>query len=287
MKKVLLPLWIFCWSGFLGPAQTNESVLKLTGIISLPDFRRALLESPGPPRGEGLVTLGEGERQGKFEVLIIKDREGSVDVVNGGKRATLEFGILAAVSAAETAGSNLRLANANLEQVLDVYARINGRTVLQHPSLKATLLSLNAAAKTRSEAVAILEQLFQRHGMTSIPDGSKFVMIVPSSLTNTVSARSGGIVPTPAESAALPNGVIDFRNADLRQALAIYGRLVGRKLVKAEGLRSSTIRLRTATDLTKSEAAYALETLFRWNGVNVVPVGETEFHAVPILPGAR
>ena len=97
-------------------------------------------------------------------------------------------------------------------------------------------------------------------------------------------ARSSEIISEPTEAVPHPSGTIDFRNADLQQALAVYGLLVGRKLVKQEGLRASTIRLRTATDLTKSEAAYALETLFRWNGVKVVPVGETEFHAVAIPP---
>ena len=39
--------------------------------------------------------------------------------------------------------------------------------------------------------------------------------------------------------------------------------------------RSALIRLRTVNDLTTAEAAYALETLFRWNGVKVVPTGAT------------
>jgi len=286
MIRACLSLWLLCSSGFLALAQCNDSVLKLTGIISLPDFKLALLESPSSPRGEGMINLGEGERRGKIEVLTINDEAGRVEVVDGGKKATLKLDD-AALKAGETARSNLRLSNANLQQVLDAYARISGRTVLQHPALKATALSLDASAKTRSEVAAALKKLFQQHSIVSIPDGAKFVIIIPAQLINTVAAQPSGIVPKTADNTQIHSGTIYFENADLSQVLAIYGRLVGRKLVKAEGLRSATIRLWTVNNLTATEAAYALETLFRWNGVKVVPIGETEFQALPILQDNR
>jgi hypothetical protein len=286
MRRTCLSLWILCLSGYLAAGQSNVSAFKLTGIVSLPDFKRALLESPAPPRGEGLFELGEGARKGRFELLTINQREGWVEVLDGGEKATLKLHDTA-TKVRENDGSNLRLSNANLQQVLDVYATISERTVLQHPALKATTVSLKASAKNRTEAADALEKSFQEHGMVSIPDGTKFMLIIPSQLTNTVTARSSGIVPKTSENATLASGTIRFENADLSQALAVYGHLVGRKLAKADGLRATMIRLRTVNDLTPAEAAYALEILFRWNGVAVVPIGETEFQAVPILPGRR
>lgn len=285
MKATWFPLWILCLSVLHVPAQTSEPVLKLTGIISLPGFKRALLESPGAPRGEGSIALSKGAREGRVEVITINDREGSVEVVAAERRLSLKFEPQAMVRPTETSDSNLRLSQASLDQVLDVYATISGRTVLQHPTLRASRLSLNAAAKTRPEAVVVLEQLFQEHGVASVHDGSKFVMIVPSSLTNTVTARSASIATTTISVAPILDGTINFQNADSRQALTVYGLLVGRKLVNAGGLRAFTIRLRTVTDLTRPEAAYALEMLFLWNGVKIVPVGEAEFDVVAVPPG--
>ena len=280
MERTCLSLWIFCLSGFLATAQSNELALKLTGIISLPDFEVALLESPGPPRGEGLVTLAESERRGRIEMLAIKTQAGLVEVSEGGMKVELELE-KPATEVPETTGSNLRLNNVKLQQVLDVYARISGRTVLQHPALKAAVVSLNASALSRMEAAAALEKLFQRQGLASIPDQEKFVIIIPSQLTNGVAAKPSGIVPKTTDSTPIHTGTIHFENADLSQALAVYARLVDRKLVRTEGLRTASIRLITVNDVTRAEAAYALETLFRWNGVTIVQVGDLEFEAVP------
>jgi len=286
MRKTCLWLWVFCLSGTLATAQSNESAPKLTGILGLPDVKLALIESPGPPRGEGLVNLGEGERRGRLEVLAINAHELTVEAMNGGKRVNLRLEPTTEKEV-NAALSCLRLSNANLQQVLDAYGRINSRTVLQHPALRPALLSLDTSVKNWPDAIAALERLFEQHGIASIRDGAKFVLVIPAQMTNTATAPSNGIVPRTTENGPALEGTIYFENAELPQALAIYGRLVGRKLVKAVGLPTASIRLRPATDLTRAEAAYALETLFRWNGVKVVPIGDTEFQALPILPGNR
>lgn len=281
MRTACLCSWVLCLNCFLVSARANESALRLTGIIGLPDFKCALVESPGPPRGEGFITLAEGQRKGTIEVLTISHQTGLVEISEAGRKVTLQLERPAA-TLEENARSNLRLSKANLQQVLDVYARLKERTVLQHPAIKAAVLSLDASTKDRTEAAAALEKLLEEQGLVSIPDGTKFVIIIPSQLTNTAYAKPSGIVPKTTDTARIPTGSIHFDSADLSQALAIYARLVDRKLVKPEGLPTALIRLRTVNEVTTAEAAYALETLFRWNGVKVVPIGETEFQALPI-----
>lgn len=57
--------------------------------------------------------------------------------------------------------------------------------------------------------------------------------------------------------------------------------MLGRKLDHGERLPAGgTITFATVTSMTREDAVYALETLLRWSGIKLVPVGEDELHAV-------
>ena len=71
----------------------------------------------------------------------------------------------------------------------------------------------------------------------------------------------------------LPEGMIDFRGADLNQVLEIYSMLVNRTLLRLSTL-AGTIVLKTQGQLTIREGIQALEAVLALNGITMVAVGE-------------
>jgi hypothetical protein len=65
--------------------------------------------------------------------------------------------------------------------------------------------------------------------------------------------------------------------------------LVGRQFEPGESLRaaSGTIHFVSQTPLTRKEACNALDTLFAWQGFEIVPVGEKSLKCVRITAPAR
>ena len=67
--------------------------------------------------------------------------------------------------------------------------------------------------------------------------------------------------------------MIDFRNADLNQVLAIYAVMSQRTVLRPITLPAPTVSLRTQCALSKREALYAIETVLALNGICVVDDG--------------
>jgi len=181
----------------------------------------------------------------------------------------------------------VRLDNADLQQALDFYASIKGRTVLQHPLLKRTTISVVAAGQ-KAQLEAAFEDAFRAQEMGVIPDGEKFVMIVPASLTNFVTPGSDKIVSTVLgdlsslmNNQILPAGTINFPGSDVNAVVRIYGEIIGRKLAAGSQRPHGIIRLKTATPLSKAEVIYAFETLFDWQGLRMVPESDKTFRVEP------
>jgi general secretion pathway protein D len=94
--------------------------------------------------------------------------------------------------------------------------------------------------------------------------------------------------PAPAPAAEAPAqpdqiigaGQIDFRSANLDQVLDFYSLLVNRTILHS-ALPPTQITLKSVTDLTKSEAVQALESIMAMNGFTLVNVGDKFVKAVP------
>lgn len=89
------------------------------------------------------------------------------------------------------------------------------------------------------------------------------------------------IPATPAEP-VLRAGEIDFSQATLDQLLDLYADLVNRTVLKAPNLAAGAINLKSQTDLTKSEAIQAIESILAMNQVTLINVGEKFVKAVPV-----
>jgi hypothetical protein len=70
----------------------------------------------------------------------------------------------------------------------------------------------------------------------------------------------------------IPAGMIDFRTMDIDSILHFYSELINAKPDFAQPIRtrSKGISFQTQTPLTREEAAYAIETLFNWEGYKPV-----------------
>ena len=83
----------------------------------------------------------------------------------------------------------------------------------------------------------------------------------------------------------LPQGMIDFRAADLMQVLEIYSDMVKRTVLRPATLPAPTITLTTRGQLTMREGIQALEAVLALNGITMVNMGEKFVKALPEAQG--
>ena len=103
------------------------------------------------------------------------------------------------------------------------------RSLLRWPHLPASSFNLRAPAKDAAGAAQVLEKALVAEGLAIIPDGEKFLMIVPKSEAGrvkphapraTASTGSGTNIQAAAlgsggsEEQVIAPGMIDFRGAD-------------------------------------------------------------------------
>ena len=169
--------------------------------------------------------------------------------------------------------------------VLESYAGCSGRTLLIHPLLPAMTITLRATATNNAECAKVLAAAFAKNGIAVIADGDKFALVVPKSYVSSVHARSAEIKPTPDDADVkntIPAGAVVFINLDFAQVAVFYADWRGRKASFSDWrMPSPLISFKNQTALTKSELIYALDTLFEWNGVKLVPDGDKFLKPVP------
>ena len=78
----------------------------------------------------------------------------------------------------------------------------------------------------------------------------------------------------------IPEGMIDFRGADLNQVLDIYSMLVNRTILRPASLPAPAVVLKTQGRLTVREGIQALDAVLGLNGITMVNVGEKFVKAV-------
>lgn len=83
----------------------------------------------------------------------------------------------------------------------------------------------------------------------------------------------------------LPEGMIDFRSADLSQVLDIYSMMVNRTILRPVALPAPTIILKTQGQLTMREGIQAVEAVLALNGITMVNMGDKFVKALPEVQG--
>ena len=295
MKVVAVSALALCLALTALSAESPQSPSppRLAGIVSLAARPCAVLEVTALHQSAAKwFVLSEGQREEDVEVTGIAPEKGSVEVAWQGTNNTT-------VRLNDTTNLPLPgivLEDAGISAVLQLFDQFTNRILLRWPVLPATSFSLRASAKDQAGAAQVLAQALVAEALSIIPDGEKFLMIVPNSKAAVVkphaplakaSTNSGTKTQaTPrgsgtVEQEVMGPGLIDFRDADVSQAADIYSLMLGRKLDRSERLPAGgTISIITQTPLTKEEGVYALETLLLWSGIKMVPVGEDRLKAV-------
>ena len=158
------------------------------------------------------------------------------------------------------------LVSAKLPVVIDTYAAVKQRTVLQHPLLPNATFTISANPKTAAAAAAEFERVFAEHGIAVVPDGQHFVMLVPTALTNQVTPLSDKIA---TNGPAIPSLSVIFRTLPLSMVLPVYEDFANRKIINQAEAPPVQITLVQQTPLSREEICYAMETLFAWNNVRL------------------
>jgi hypothetical protein len=173
---------------------------------------------------------------------------------------------------------------------LDTYGTLTGKTILS-PSAMPTLadLALSDLPPDKTSAIASIERGLAEQGIVVIQDGPHFVRLFPrearDSLTN--APLRGAELAGAKRQETLPDGIIDFTGADLRQALEIYGELSRRTVLHPATLPAPTITLKTRGGLTWDEGIYALATVLALNGIALVDDGTKFVQVVPMAQRAQ
>lgn len=276
-------------------AQVQSSAVKLTGIVSFAGKKSALLEimEIGQVKKPTIkVVLYEAQRLNQIELLSIDEKGGAVLLRNAGVETILGFDDQKDQPAteAQSVKRTFNFHSADLGQVLEVYADIAQRTVLQSPSLPSVLLDLQSEASLSvEEAVRALDKALDGKAVTMKPHGAKFVFAVPRAYAPRLTTLP--TPPAPAkpgrEEKLMPAGAIKFTSADLNQVFDIYQELTGRTILRPSYLAPFPITLRQSTSLTSTEAAYVLEMLFALGDLTVIPHGEQFVFIVPTSSAPR
>src|ERR1017187_6557901 len=113
-----------------------------------------------------------------------------------------------------------------------------------------------------------------------------FVPVATAAPTNSATT----VTPVPATTGSpleepLPQGMIDFRSADLTQVLDIYSMMVNRTILRPATLPAPTITLTTRGQLTMREGIQALEAVLALNGITMINMGDKFVKAMPEAQG--
>jgi len=280
MKALGALLFAFLLPGFC----LGQPTIRLTGIVNVLDRRAAVLEVTGsrPPFGSIPVTiiLGEHQRQGDVEVTAVDLAQATVQARFHGTNCSLTL-----TTTENSKGYPVQLANVPLSAVLKLYADLTGLTLLQHPELLEAKLSITSAITNRPALATVFAAALTNAGVVSIPDGDKFLRILPAAQAEKIQRIQIPARDTNGAGSAqeFPAGTISFARAKLEQAARIQAELLQRKFdPQPSRLNAKDIDLQTQQPLTRAEVVYALDVHFAWRGFKMVAVDDKPARLVPL-----
>jgi hypothetical protein len=277
------------------PPPQQHQPPRLTGIVSLAPGPYAVLDLAGlGPHSPDWLILSAGQQEEGIEVRSIASDAGSVELfVMGAGTNTVRL-----ANATKLPVPGIVLEDASLNAVLWLFGAFTNRTLLRWPMLPQTSFRLREPARDRLGAARVLAQALAAKELAIIPDGEQFLMIVPKSKAASVKPHAppfkpssdAAAKPQPApistsseDQGPLPEGMIDFRGADVIQVADIASMLMGRQLDRNHHLPSmGAIYIATQSQLSLKQGIYAMETLLLWSGVKLVPIGTNEMKAVVV-----
>jgi hypothetical protein len=288
---------------------TGKTVLMPTALPRLPD---SIIADLPADKTDAIAKIESALSEQGLEV--VQDGPHFVRIFRREARNSLTN---APLRGAELAGSKgqetlaigmIDFVQADLQQVLPIYASLSQRTILRPITLPAPGICLKTqCALTRQEVIYAFATVLALNGICLVDDGAKFVQVVPMVQRDQVTTRapkpepgaklfdpkkvpSMGLTPTPwplteterieQEYERLRKAVYDFMHLPdpsrrpARRLLGLYADLAGKTPVPSKNLDAASIWFHVETPLTKRELLYAIETTFALHNLAIIPVGD-------------
>ena len=146
----------------------------------------------------------------------------------------------------------LKLKEANLDQLLDRYSELTGRTMIKAPGVNATVTFSAADYLTRDEMIQAMDAILTMNNITLVPLGSQFYRVVQIDKSSTEGMQMSGESPTPesAQSDAIVRHLVKLNYLSAEDALnLVQPMLHGYGKVQRLDRISSLLILETAANL--------------------------------------
>ena len=131
-------------------------------------------------------------------------------------------------------GVQLNFRDAPLDQLLNMYGDLTGRTVIKGPQINAIITVRSQNSLTVPEAIQALESVLQLNGIALVPMGAKFVKVTKSELgrMESLALKHGGKDSGPAETDQLVSYIFTLKYIEtedvvpaLQNVLHTYGKI--------------------------------------------------------------
>jgi len=294
---------------------TGKTVLMPTALPPLPD---SIIAGVPPDKANAIARIEKALSEQGLEVL--QDGPHFVRVFPKQARDSLTNAPLRGAELAGTKGSEaskgqevlgpgmVHFMNADLSQVLGIYAQMSQRTILRPITLPAPTFNLKTqSVLTKDEVLYAFETVLALNGICVVHDGAKFAQVVLMAQRAQVEMRAPKPEPgaklfdpkkvpsvgvsTPLrplteverierEFERLRKAFYEFMHfpdptkPPARRLLGLYADLAGKTAVSSKNLDGAGIWFHVETPLTKSELLYAIETTFTLHNLAIVPVDE-------------
>ena len=270
--NAILPLFLFL--PLLAQGQKGPEIPRLSGIVDLPEFKRAIFEFKEDCCSPRQLVLSEGESMWGLELVSISPTQRSVQVKIEGAAGPMALNLPSRTTSKAVPSPGIELVNASVYSALELYGQFSGKTLLYSPRLPAAGVSVQGPVASRKDAAKMLQTALSDIQISSVTDGDKFMLIVPSDQAGGVKPHAPRTEPSPKTTAELVQpGMIAFHGVPMEQAYFIYADLIGAKLDRG-GTRPAPIQpfifLYTQSVLSQEEAVYAFDTIFGWQGIKMV-----------------
>jgi hypothetical protein len=288
----MVQIFLILWCLVLSVTASAEHQTYLRGIVNVPGLRAALLEiqhtlahpTNAPPTIIPTSRLVRGPEQFEdqtvkaghfqFEVLECNFVTRTVRTREDGEEHTYSFKGTGVPSGAK---DWLCLQKAAFNDVVDIYSEVTGRTILLHPAVDRALVSLEAfwtnQVPEREEVTSVFEKYLGERGASLAVDGTRFLQIVPRTMSQTILVTSKDLPAGPPKT----GGMLLSGQQNL---VDMYAAFSGRRRKETNPVTSSVPYLRVGS-LSQPELLYVLETFLRWNGNRIVLGDDSTFSIVP------
>ena len=178
------------------PTASTNIIVPAAIPVPVPAPVPVPVPAPAPPQRTPLTPLTTPLTNNTGRPAVVLPGPGLPPVIPGAPRGTSDTNSAAVAGASTNAppeemlpAGTIRFPATDLNQVLEIYAELVGRTVLRPTSLPAPTITLKTQTPlTRSEAIQAFDAVLALNGIAVVNVGDKFVKVVPTAQAGQIGA---------------------------------------------------------------------------------------------------